>query len=231
MSSRGGAFLAHCGFSACRPGGATPQETSPHVTYGNYLRERTYDAEQMGTSAKSGSRVMRIKSFNLFGITAGKPRLTRSIRLRSAPPTQWPLDKPEVQTHLTATKMTYEYLCEACGHRWEAQQSISEAPLTDCPSCRASRAKRQISRGGGFILKGGGWYSDLYSSTGAGKNPSASDGAGDSASAAPSATATASNGASASSGSTDKASARPIATDSSAAKPSTAKPSTAKTGE
>jgi len=61
--------------------------------------------------------------------------------------------------------MTYEYICKACGHEWEAQQSISAAPLTDCPKCHAAAAQRQISKSGGFILKGGGWYSDLYSST------------------------------------------------------------------
>lgn len=60
--------------------------------------------------------------------------------------------------------MTYEYLCEACGHKWETEQRISEDPIKDCPHCGEPRAKRQISAGGGFILKGGGWYSDLYSS-------------------------------------------------------------------
>jgi len=61
--------------------------------------------------------------------------------------------------------MTYEYLCAACGHAWEAEQSISEAPLKSCPSCKAEAAKRQVSGGAGFILKGGGWYADLYSSS------------------------------------------------------------------
>jgi len=60
--------------------------------------------------------------------------------------------------------MTYEYLCTACGHAWEAEQSISAAPLTTCPECHAEAAKRQVSGGAGFILKGGGWYSDLYGS-------------------------------------------------------------------
>lgn len=68
--------------------------------------------------------------------------------------------------------MTYEYLCKACGHHFEAEQSISEAPLTDCPKCGQAEAKRQISRGGGFILKGGGWYSDLYSSSSASSSSS-----------------------------------------------------------
>jgi putative FmdB family regulatory protein len=72
--------------------------------------------------------------------------------------------------------MTYEYLCKACNHQWEADQSIKEAPLKICPRCGAEQAQRQISRSGGFILKGGGWYSDLYSSakpSGSGSSESA----------------------------------------------------------
>ncbi len=61
--------------------------------------------------------------------------------------------------------MTYEYVCTACHHEWEESQSISAPPSTECPKCHASTAKRQISGGTGFVLKGGGWYSDLYSST------------------------------------------------------------------
>lgn len=72
--------------------------------------------------------------------------------------------------------MTYEYLCTACEHVWEAEQSISAAPLTTCPRCGKETAKRQVSGGAGFILKGGGWYSDLY-----GNAPKKSDG-GDAAS-------------------------------------------------
>lgn len=60
--------------------------------------------------------------------------------------------------------MTYEYLCTACNHEWEASQPISEAPLTQCPACKKNTAKRQISGGTGFLLKGGGWYADLYGS-------------------------------------------------------------------
>jgi putative FmdB family regulatory protein len=61
---------------------------------------------------------------------------------------------------------TYEYACSSCQHEWEFEQSIKDAPLTECPACHAATARRQISRGGGFILKGGGWYADLYSSSG-----------------------------------------------------------------
>jgi putative FmdB family regulatory protein len=66
---------------------------------------------------------------------------------------------------------TYEYVCTSCGNQWEEIQKISEAALTDCPKCQNASAKRQIS-GGSFILKGGGWYADLYSSSG-GKKPAA----------------------------------------------------------
>ncbi len=60
--------------------------------------------------------------------------------------------------------MTYDYVCTACGHAWEAEQRITADPLKDCPNCHEMTAKRQVSGGQGFILKGGGWYSDLYSS-------------------------------------------------------------------
>ena len=55
----------------------------------------------------------------------------------------------------------YEYACKACGHEFEREQRISDAPIKKCPSCGALRARRQISRTS-FVLKGGGWYSDLY---------------------------------------------------------------------
>jgi len=65
--------------------------------------------------------------------------------------------------------MTYEYVCEACGHQWEAEQSIKENPLKSCVSCGVEKAKRLISGGTGFLLKGGGWYADLYGSPGSSK--------------------------------------------------------------
>lgn len=71
--------------------------------------------------------------------------------------------------------MTYEYTCLACHHEWEAEQSISERPLTECPSCHEPQAKRMVSGGAGFILKGGGWYADGYGSA-AKSTPSKDDG-------------------------------------------------------
>lgn len=66
---------------------------------------------------------------------------------------------------------TYEYVCSSCQNEWEFEQSIKDAPLTECPRCHEQSARRQISRGTGFILKGGGWYSDLYASS-SNKSPS-----------------------------------------------------------
>lgn len=59
---------------------------------------------------------------------------------------------------------TYEYLCKACQHKWETEQSIRDLPLTTCPGCNADTACRQISAGTGFILQGGGWYREGYNS-------------------------------------------------------------------
>jgi len=59
---------------------------------------------------------------------------------------------------------TYEYACRACAHQWELVQRITEAPVELCPACAQNEAHRLISRGTNFILKGGGWYSDLYAS-------------------------------------------------------------------
>lgn len=56
---------------------------------------------------------------------------------------------------------TYEYRCEKCGATFERFQSMSEDPNKECLKCGAMAAKRMISQGN-FILKGGGWYGDLY---------------------------------------------------------------------
>ena len=57
---------------------------------------------------------------------------------------------------------TYEYQCDACKKGFLREQRITENPIKKCPNCGKMKARRMIS-GGDFILKGGGWYSDLYS--------------------------------------------------------------------
>jgi len=49
--------------------------------------------------------------------------------------------------------LTYEYQCDACGCRFERRQSISDAPLNECPECNGP-VRRLISGGMGFHLKG-----------------------------------------------------------------------------
>jgi len=51
----------------------------------------------------------------------------------------------------------YEYQCEACGHKLEAIQKLSDPVLEDCPVCGKSALKKLLSAAG-FQLKGSGWY-------------------------------------------------------------------------
>jgi len=57
---------------------------------------------------------------------------------------------------------TYDYKCEACGHRFEAFQSIKDDPIEKCPSCGNYSVQRLISPGGGLIFKGSGYYITDY---------------------------------------------------------------------
>lgn len=51
----------------------------------------------------------------------------------------------------------YAYRCESCGFQKDALQKISDAPLTQCPSCGADAFRKQVTAAG-FQLKGSGWY-------------------------------------------------------------------------
>ena len=107
---------------------------------------------------------------------------------------------------------TYEYACSSCQHEWEFEQSIKDSALTECPSCHAQTARRQISRGTGFILKGGGWYADLYSSSGnkgAESKPSTSAGSTSGPSAASSGSSEGASGSSSGSSSEGTSSPKP----------------------
>ena len=88
---------------------------------------------------------------------------------------------------------TYEYKCTDCGHEWEAEQRIVEDPLDTCPACNNKTARRLVSAGN-FILKGGGWYADLYASPSAKRAadgaPHDSPGTGAAAAAPPASTPT-----------------------------------------
>ena len=66
----------------------------------------------------------------------------------------------------------YEYACNDCGHKLEAIQKLSEAPLKDCPDC-GQDALRKLVSAAGFRLKGSGWYETDFK-TGAKKESSSS---------------------------------------------------------
>ena len=57
---------------------------------------------------------------------------------------------------------TYEYECAKCKSQFEYEQRITEEPLKRCIKCGSTKVRRLITQGN-FILKGSGWYSDLYS--------------------------------------------------------------------
>ncbi|MDF3839012.1 zinc ribbon domain-containing protein [Cupriavidus basilensis] len=52
----------------------------------------------------------------------------------------------------------YAYRCDACGHGRDVLQKMSDAPLTDCPSCGAAGTFKKQLTAAGFQLKGSGWY-------------------------------------------------------------------------
>jgi putative FmdB family regulatory protein len=41
----------------------------------------------------------------------------------------------------------YEYACQACGHRLEVMQKMSDAPLSECPECHKPELKKLVSAG------------------------------------------------------------------------------------
>lgn len=57
---------------------------------------------------------------------------------------------------------TYEYLCEACGYRFEKFQSIKDEPIRECPDCHEKRVVRVLNGGSGLIFKGSGFYITDY---------------------------------------------------------------------
>lgn len=60
----------------------------------------------------------------------------------------------------------YEYLCEACGSRFERIQKYSDPPIAECPSCGGS--VRKLISSPAFQFKGTGWYVTDYARAGSG---------------------------------------------------------------
>lgn len=92
---------------------------------------------------------------------------------------------------------TYDYICDACKHEFEAYESITVDPRKDCPECGKPSLRRKIGPGAAIIFKGSGFYqtdyrSESYMKAAQADKPSdgaaKSSGSGDSASTTPSPT-------------------------------------------
>ena len=103
---------------------------------------------------------------------------------------------------------TYEYECKSCGHAFEAFQSMSDAPLSECPECK-KELRRLINGGSGIIFKGSGFYvTDKDNNTGkksSGQKKTSGEKESDSKSPAPCATCPASAAAGGSCSASEKA--------------------------
>lgn len=58
----------------------------------------------------------------------------------------------------------YEYVCEKCGKLNDVLQKVSDPPPERCNGCGAKGKLTKIVSRSSFVLRGGGWYADLYSS-------------------------------------------------------------------
>lgn len=59
---------------------------------------------------------------------------------------------------------TYDYICDACGHEFEAYESIKADPQTLCPGCEKHTLRRKIGPGAAILFKGSGFYQTDYRS-------------------------------------------------------------------
>jgi len=59
---------------------------------------------------------------------------------------------------------TYDYVCDACDHRFELFQSITAVPERKCPECKRLKLRRLIGPGAAIVFKGSGFYSTDYRS-------------------------------------------------------------------
>ena len=59
---------------------------------------------------------------------------------------------------------TYEYVCDACDHKFDELQSFSDAALTKCPECGKKKLRRLFGTGAAVLFKGSGFYETDYRS-------------------------------------------------------------------
>jgi putative FmdB family regulatory protein len=59
---------------------------------------------------------------------------------------------------------TYDYICDDCGHEFEAYEPITAEPRKDCPECSHLTLRRKIGPGAAILFKGSGFYQTDYRS-------------------------------------------------------------------
>jgi putative FmdB family regulatory protein len=59
---------------------------------------------------------------------------------------------------------TYDYVCDACDHKFEHFQGINDPLLKKCPSCKKPKLRRLFGTGGAIMFKGSGFYITDYRS-------------------------------------------------------------------
>lgn len=59
---------------------------------------------------------------------------------------------------------TYDYVCDACDHRFELFQSITADVKRKCPCCGRLKLRRLIGPGAAIVFKGSGFYATDYRS-------------------------------------------------------------------
>lgn len=74
---------------------------------------------------------------------------------------------------------TYDYVCDACGHKFELFQPMSEAVKKKCPQCKKSKLRRLFGTGMAVVFKGSGFYQTDYRSDAYKKEASADKSAGE----------------------------------------------------
>ena len=59
---------------------------------------------------------------------------------------------------------TYDYECDACGHRFELFQGINDPVQRKCPDCKKNKLRRLFGTGAAIVFKGSGFYQTDYRS-------------------------------------------------------------------